>query len=296
MFAIIGIVVVIGSVLGGFTIAGGQVPALFHVSEIIVIGGTALGTVIISTPAPTLKAVIRDVLALMKPSPFSRDFYLDSLKLLFELFQTAQRDGLVAIESHIEGPQESKLFQQYPKILHQHHAIDFLCDSLRLVLMGTVSAHDLDMMMESDIEVHHEQEEQSVKVLQRVADGLPGIGIVAAVLGIVVTMGAIAGPIEEIGEHVAAALTGTFLGVLLAYGFAGPIGNSMENAKGIESRYYYFLKASVVALAKGSSPIIAVEFARRSIFSEVRPSFNEMEEACKSLKAKKAGGNAAKAA
>lgn len=284
MFAIIGFVIVTVSVLGGFSIAGGKIPALFHISEIVVICGTALGTVIVSTPPSTLKSLTADILSILKPNPFNHTLYFDSLKLLFELFTMAQRDGLVAIEGDIEKPEESQLFKKYPSVLSHHHAMEFLSDSLRLVLMGGVPPFDLDMMMESDIETHHEFAEGSVKVLQRVSDALPGIGIVAAVLGIVVTMGAISGPIEHIGEHVAAALTGTFLGVLLAYGFTSPLGTSLENRKGDETRYYYFLKAAVVGLAKGSSPMIAVEFARRAIFANVRPGFNEMEEACQALK------------
>lgn len=298
MIALIGFIVVIGSVLGGFSIAGGQIPALFHVSEIIVVAGTALGTVLVSTPMNTLKALGREIPMVIKASPFDKTLYLDALKLLFELFQTAQRDGLVAIESHVEDPEKSPLFGKYPKVQAHHHAVQYLCDSLRLVLLGGVSPHDLDAMLESDIEVHHEQEGMTVKALQRVSDALPGIGIVAAVLGIVVTMGAIAGPIEGIGEHVAAALTGTFLGVLLAYGFAGPLANGLENLKAAETRFYYFLKASIVALAKGASPLIAVEFARRSIFADVRPTFGEMEAAMQTLKrrASEDAGSTAKAA
>lgn len=294
MLTLVGLIVVTVSVLGGFMIAGGQLPALFHISEIMVIVGAAVGTVIVSTPGPTLKMLSKDIPGLLKASPFDRATYLDSLKLLFELFTTAQRDGMVAIESHVENPNQSALFKKYPRVMHHHHAIEFLCDSLRLVLMGNIFPHDLDLLMESDIDVRHEQDSMTVKVLQRVADALPGIGIVAAVLGIVVTMGAISGPIEQIGEHVAAALTGTFLGVLLAYGFAGPLANALENRKGAESRYLTFLRSSLVSLARGASPIIAVEFARRSIEAEVRPTFAEMEKACKELKKK--GGAEAKAA
>jgi chemotaxis protein MotA len=157
-----------------------------------------------------------------------------------------------------------------------------------LVLVGSVPPYDLESLMDSEIDVHHEQEAMSVSALQRVSDALPGIGIVAAVLGIVITMSAIAGPIEQIGEHVAAALTGTFLGVLLAYGFVGPLSTSIENGNTAETRFYHFIKASVVAFAKGFSPIVATEFARRTIFSEVRPTFAEMETACKGLKGKAA--------
>lgn len=284
MIALVGLLVVVGSVIGGFTIAGGKLLALFHISEIMVVAGTALGTVLVSTPGPTLMSLGRQLPRVVLPSPFTKVLYLDALKLLYELFQMAQRDGLVAIESHIESPSKSSLFKKYPRVLQHHEAVVFLSDSLRLVLLGTVSPHDLDTMMDNEIDVHHEQEGMKVKALQRAADALPGIGIVAAVLGIVVTMSAINGPIERIGEHVAAALTGTFLGVLLAYGFVNPVANGLENLQAAELRFFHFIKAAVVSVAKGSSPLVAVEFARRSIFADSRPSFGEMETACKSLK------------
>ncbi len=290
MISLIGILVVIGSVIGGFTLAGGKLPALFQLSEIIVIVGTALGTVLISTPLGVLKAMAGKVTAVLRPSPFARPLYLEALKLLFELFQTARRDGLVAIESHIEAPEKSAVFRKYPAVLHHRHAVTFLCDSLRLVLVGSVPPYDLESLMDGEIDVHHEQEAKPGIALQKVSDALPGIGIVAAVLGIVVTMGAIAGPVEEIGHHVAAALTGTFLGVLLAYGFVGPLSTGLEHVTAAEARFYHFLKAGVVAFAKGFSPIVAVEFGRRAIYADDRPSFAEMEAACKSLKARAAGG------
>ena len=286
MLAIVGLVVVLGSVIGGFTVAGGKVLALFHVSEIIVICGTATGTVLVSTPAPVLKAMAGKIVRLFQGSPFGKKLYLDALKMLFELFQIARKDGLVALEAHIEAPAQSPLFQKYPQVLKHHHGITFLCDSLRVVLVGSVPPHDLEALMDGEIDLHHEQESLPVGALQKVGDALPGIGIVAAVLGIVVTMSAIAGPIEQIGEHVAAALTGTFLGVLLAYGFASPLATGMENANLSEARFYHFIKASVVAFAKGFSPILAVEFARRAIFAEDRPTFAEMETAVKSTKGK----------
>jgi chemotaxis protein MotA len=279
MLTIIGLVVVIVSVLGGFVLAGGNPAALLQPSEIIVILGTALGTIFASTPMPVLKNTGMKLAALLKPSPFSKKLYLESLRLLYELFQTARKDGLVAIESHIEKPRESSLFKKYPAVLGEHHAVEFLCDSLRLVLVGSVPAHDLEGLMDSEIDVHHENESKTAGVLQKVADALPGIGIVAAVLGIVVTMGAIAGPIEVIGEKVGAALTGTLIGVLCAYGFVGPLSTGLEHLNSAEGRYYSFLKSAIVAFAKGFSPIVATEFARRSIFSEDRPSFAEMESA-----------------
>ncbi len=288
MVTLIGLVVVILAVFGGFTVAGGKLPALFHISEFVVVAGTAFGTVLISTPPVVIKALGGKVASLVKPSPFNRSLYLDALKMVFELFQIAQRDGLVAIESHIESPEKSALFKKYPAVLQHHHAVVFLCDSLRLVLLGSVPPHDLEAMMDAEIELHHEQDLMPSVVLAKVSDALPGIGIVAAVLGIVVTMGAINGPIEKVGEHVAAALTGTFLGVLLAYGFVGPVATGLEHHSAAELRFYHFIKAAVVALAKGSTPIVAVEFARRSIFKENRPTFAEMEGACKRLKTRAA--------
>lgn len=281
MLALIGIVIVVGAVLGGFTIAGGHIPVLFHISEFMVIGGTAFGAILISTPASVLKAVVGKVGRMAKNNPFSKQLYLDALKLVYELFQIARKDGLVAIEGHIEQPAKSAVFRKYPAVLAQHHAVTFLCDSLRLVLMGSVPPHDLEALLESEIDVHHEEAASPVGVLQKVGDALPGIGIVAAVLGIVVTMGAIAGPVEQIGEKVGAALTGTFLGVLAAYGFITPLATGVEHANAAETRFYQFIKASVVAFAKGYAPLVATEFARRSIFSDLRPSFVEMEAACK---------------
>jgi chemotaxis protein MotA len=281
MIAIVGLLVVLGAVAGGFMMAGGHLPALFHVSEIVVICGVAFGTVLISTPGMVLKAMGAKLAGVFKGSRFSKGTYLDALKMLYELFQVARKDGLVAIESHIEDPEKSSIFKKYPKVLHEHHAMEFLCDSLRLVLVGSVPPHDLDALMDGEMDVHHDESAKPAAALQKVGDALPGIGIVAAVLGIVITMGAISGPVEQIGEHVAAALTGTFLGVLLAYGFMNPLSSAIEASNAEEGRFFAFLKSSVVAFAKGFAPIVAVEFARRAIYSNHRPTFQEMETACK---------------
>jgi chemotaxis protein MotA len=280
MLVLVGILVVVSAVLGGFTIAGGRVPVLFHVSEIVTIFGTALGTVLISTKVSTLKAMVKKLGNLLKKDPFDKALYLQGLKMIYELLQIARKDGLVAIEAHIETPEKSPVFAKYAAVTRHHHALEFFCDSMRMVIGGSVPPHDLEAMMDAEIEVHHHAGHQPVSALQRVGDALPGIGIVAAVLGIVVTMSAISGPVEVIGEKVAAALTGTFLGVLLAYGFFGPLASGMENANEVESRFYHFLKAGVVASAKGFPPIVAVEFARRAIDPALRPTFQEMESAC----------------
>jgi chemotaxis protein MotA len=281
MIALVGIIVVLCSVLGGFAMAHGPFHVLLAYSEWVVIVGTALGTMLVSTPGSVMKSMGRKLKAVFAKKRFDRQLYLEALKMLYELFQVARKDGLVAIESHIEGPDKSSIFKKYPTVLDNHHAMEFLCDSLRLVLVGSVPPHDLEAMMEAEMDVHHEEEAMAVSALTKVSDALPGIGIVAAVLGIVVTMGAINGPIEEIGHHVASALVGTFLGILLSYGFLAPLATNIELLNHAESRYYAFLKSSVVAFAKGFAPIVATEFARRAIYSEVRPTFQEMETACK---------------
>lgn len=286
MLVIVGIIVVFASVLGGFTIAGGKIPALFHISEIVTILGTAIGTVLISTPMPVLKGMIGKLVGVLKGAGMKPALYLDTLKMLYELFQIARKDGLVAIEAHIEGPEKSSVFKKYPDVLHHHHAMQFLCDNLRLVLVGSVPPHDLDSLMDAEIDLHHHHEEAMAGALQKVADALPGIGIVAAVLGIIVTMAAISGPVEQIGEHVGAALTGTMLGVFCAYGMFGPMATAIEHANNAENSYYQVLKAAVVAFAKGFAPIVAVEFSRRAIPADARPTFQAMEAACKAIKAK----------
>jgi chemotaxis protein MotA len=281
MIALIGFIVVLGSVLGGFAMAHGPFAVLLAWSEYVVIIGVALGTLLVSTPLPVIKAMVAKSLGVMKGSPFTQDLYMDALKLLYELFQIARRDGLVAIEAHIEDPKQSLVFKRYPRVLHEAHEVTFLCDSLRLVLVGSVPAYDLEALMEAEIDVHHEQEGKIVAAISKVADALPGIGIVAAVLGIVVTMQSVGGPVEEIGHHVASALVGTFLGILLSYGFLAPLATNIELRDAEATRFYHVLKAAVVAFAKGFPPIVAVEFARRAIAAEMRPTFTVMETACK---------------
>lgn len=284
MIALLGLVVVFAAVLGGFAMSHGPFGVLLAWSEWVVICGTGLGTMLISTPTPVLKRVFQRLPNIVKASQFTKDFYLEVLKLLYELFQMARRDGVIAIESHIEHPEESSLFARYPTVLKEHHAVEYLCDALRTVLVGSVPAFDLESMLEAEIEVHHAMSERAVAALQRVSDSLPGIGIVAAVLGIVVTMQSLGGPVEQIGHHVASALVGTFLGILLSYGFVSPFASSMEARDSEETRLYFVLKAGVVAFAKNLPPMVAVEFARKSVGADERPSFTETEAACKSTK------------
>ncbi|NOT09149.1 MAG: flagellar motor stator protein MotA [Gemmatimonadales bacterium] len=286
MLALVGLLVVLVAVLGGFAMAGGPFGVLLAWSEWVVICGTALGTLLVSTPMPVIKALAGKLGQLIKASPYTHALYLDTLKLQYELYQLARKDGLIAIESHIERPAESAVFKKYPSLGGHEEVTASLCDALRIVLVGSVPPHDLEAMLDAEIDVHHEEDARPIQTLQRVSDSLPGIGIVAAVLGIVVTMQSLAGPIEEIGHHVASALVGTFLGVLLAYGFVSPIASNLEARNAEATRLYHVMKAGVVAFAKGFPPIMAVEFARKAIGAHDRPSFLEMETACKGTRAK----------
>lgn len=288
MVAIAGFIVVLTAVLGGFAMAHGPFAVLMAWSEWVVICGTGLGTVLVSTPPSVLRDLLTKLPRVFGKGGDQRAFYVDVLKLLFELFQLARRDGLIAIESHIEDPEKSLVFQRYPSVLKHHHAVEFFCDALRTVLAGSVPAFDLEQMLEMEIEVHHDADEKTVAALHRVADALPGIGIVAAVLGIVVTMQSLGGPIEQIGHHVASALVGTFLGILLSYGFIAPMASNVEARNGEEQRLYFVLKSGIVAFAKNFPPIVAVEFARNAITASDRPSFLAMEAAVKTAKLEKA--------
>jgi chemotaxis protein MotA len=281
MFAIIGIVVVIGAVLGGFTLEKGPFPVLIQPSEFIIIGGAALGTLLSANPLHTLKKVVNGLLSVLKGSKHTKDRYISSLKMLFTLFGKARKEGWAGIESDIEEPEKSQVFSKYPEFLGNHHARDFVCDTLRMAITGGTSAFDIDQMMELDMEVHHAGESQTVSALTTVADSLPGLGIVAAVLGVVITMGALGGPPEELGKKVAAALVGTFLGILLCYGVVGPVSSNLAKLVEDDHAFYHVLRVAMMSFIKGMSPLLAIEMARRAIPEHLRPNFQEVEKACR---------------
>jgi chemotaxis protein MotA len=281
MFAIIGCLVVIGAVLGGYLMEHGPLAVLVQPAELVIIGGAALGTLLIANPMSTVMAVIKGMLGVLKGSPHTKGTYLDTLKMLNELFMQARKLGMVKLEEDVEAPDKSPVFSKYPKFLANHHAVHFICDTIRMSISGGVPAFDLDQMMEMDMDVHHHEAGVPVSALSTVADALPGLGIVAAVLGVVITMGALGGPPEEIGHKVAAALVGTFLGILLCYGFLGPLALNMTKINDADYDYLRCLRCGTIAFVKGSAPVLAVEFARRSIPAEHRPSFKECEAACK---------------
>ncbi len=292
MFVIVGILVVFGAVIGGFLMEHGPLRVLVQPSEAIIIGGAALGTLLIANPLHTLKGVVSGVLRVLKGSSFNKKRYLDSLKLMYEIFNKIRREGPNSVEGDVEEPAKSKLFSPYPTVAKDGHAVHFICDTMRMVLMGGVEAFDVDQMMEADIEVHSHETEQSVGALSTVADSLPGLGIVAAVLGVVMTMSALGGPPEEIGKKVAAALVGTFLGILLCYGLIGPIAANLSKLAHEEHEYLYVLRVTMIAFMKGVSPLLAVEMGRRAVPAHMRPSFSEMEKHCKQSGAAAAGAGA----
>lgn len=281
MFAIIGIVVVIGAVIGGYLMEHGHLEVLMQPAELVIIGGAALGTLLIANPISTVIAIIHGLLAVIKGSPYSKKFYLDALKMLNEIFGYARKNGMNKLEADVDDPAKSALFSKYPSLIKNHHALHFVCDTLRTAISGGVSHFELDQVMENDMEVHHHEANEPVHALQQVSDALPGLGIVAAVLGVVITMGSIGGPPAEIGHKVGAALVGTFLGILLCYGFLGPLATNMQKMNDGDNEYLKFLRAGVMAFIKGAAPILAVEFARRQIPGHVRPTFKEMEGACR---------------
>jgi chemotaxis protein MotA len=281
MFSIVGILLVFACVIIGFLMEKGKLAVLIQPAELVTIGGAAIGTVLTANPMHILKKMSAGVLGVIKGSPFSKQRYVDTLKMMFDLFAKSRKEGAIAIESDVEDPEKSPIFSRYPAFLGDHHARDFVCDTMRMAITGGVNPFDVDQMMDLDMEVHYHSASQPNQALNSVADALPGLGIVAAVLGVVVTMGSLGGPPEEIGHKVAAALVGTFLGILLCYGVVGPLAANMSKTVEEEHSFYAVLRVLMLAFIKGTAPIMAVEMGRRAIPGHSRPSFVEVEKACR---------------
>lgn len=277
MFVIIGILVVIGAVIGGFIFAGGQPALLIQPAEFIVIVGAALGSLLIASPLELIKKIVASLPKLFKSESYTKQDYMELLKSFNDLFLLAQREGLLAIEKHIETPEQSDILSKSKKFIENTTARSFFCDTMKVMLSGGVPPHELENLIDTEIETLETETKPVINVISKVGDAFPGLGIVAAVLGIIITMGSIDEGAEVVGHHVAAALVGTFLGVLMAYGFVNPISTNMENSLEHKVRYLQTIKACIVAYAKGNPPIIAVEIARRTLFSDVRPTFSELE-------------------
>ncbi len=293
MFTIIGIVVVFGAVLAGYLMEKGPLAVLIQPAELIIILGAAIGTLLIANPLHILTKIGGGVAGVFGGSPFTKERYLLTLRMMYQLFSRARKDGMMALESDSDAPEQSVIFSQYPSFLKDHHVVAFVCDSIRMAASGSMEPFDADQMIESDMEVHHHEAALPIAALSTMADALPGLGIVAAVLGVVITMGALGGPPEEIGKHVAAALVGTFLGILMCYGLVGPIASNMAKTAEDEHAYYNVLRVLMISFMKGSAPVLAIEFGRRSIPGHLRPSFQETE---KFIREKSAAPAAAEAA
>jgi chemotaxis protein MotA len=296
MFAIVGIVLVFGAVIGGFLMEKGHIAVLVQPAEFLIIAGAGLGTLLIANPIHILKAIFSSVLGVFGKSHYTKQRYVSMLKMMYELLNKIRRTGMLSIEADIEKPAESEIFKGYPHFLHDEAACNFVCDTMRMAVTGGVEPFDLDQMMDLDMEVQHRCTHQPVAALTTVADSLPGLGIVAAVLGVVITMGALGGPAEEIGHKVAAALVGTFLGILLCYGLVGPMGSYMSKEAEEEHAFLYVLRVLMISFIKGNAPVQAVEMARRAIPMHVRPSFVEVEAACHGGRGGEAGQSGEKAA
>jgi chemotaxis protein MotA len=291
MFAIIGIVVVFGSIVGGYLMEHGKLAVLIQPAELIILGGAAFGTLLVANPMHIIKAVFSGLIGVLGSSKFGKERYLSTLKMMYQFLNKVRKEGLLSVEMDVEKPKESAIFKAYPDFLSDHHATDFVCDTLRMAITGGVEPFDMDQMMELDMEVTHHGASEPISALSTVADALPGLGIVAAVLGVVISMGAIGGPPEEIGHKVAAALVGTFLGILMCYGVVGPLSANMTKSVDEHNCYLHVLRVLLLSFLKGAAPMIAIEIARRAIPAHVRPTFDEMEKKCKG-----GGENAAAAA
>lgn len=283
MFVIVGAVVVIGCVLGGYVALGGHIHVLFQPFELMIIGGAALGAFLIANPKPVVFKAAAALGLVIKGPRHSKESYLELLSLLYTIFKLAKTKGMLALETHVERPDESTLWAKFPLFASDSYAMTFLCDYLRLLTLGTDNPHEMEALIDEEIETHHAEQHQIVNAFNAMADGLPALGIVAAVLGVIKTMGAITEPPEVLGRLIGAALVGTFLGVLLSYGFVGPIASALKARYDAEVKYLQCIKAGILAHMHGYAPAVSVEFARKALMSNVRPDFYEVEEAVNAL-------------
>ena len=284
MFVFIGMVIVVGSVIGGYLMEQGNLSLLFQPAEMVIIVGAALGGFVISSPMKVIKAVQSSILRMFKSKIYTSSDYLDALVLMSEIFYKIRKEGLVSIESDLDEPEKSSIFPKYPKFLKNHHALSFLTDTLRTLTITDIEAHELGALLDYEIEAHYEEAVLPAKIIASVADSLPGLGIVAAVMGIVITMKKISEPPEVLGHSVGAALVGTFLGVLLCYGFVGPMSRNLESIANEDREFLTVIKAALLAFINTPSPQVAIEFARRVVPGELRPSFLELEAVIKKAK------------
>lgn len=286
MLVVLGYIVVLGSVFGGFVLNGGHLGAMYQPFELLTIGGSAIGAFIVGNSGKAIVATLKSLPGVFKGSHYNKAIYMELMGLLYEILSKVRKEGLMSIESDVDNPKQSPMFTKYPKVLKDHHAIEFMTDYLRLMVGGNLNAMEIENLMESEIDTHHHEGEVPVGVIQKIGDGLPAFGIVAAVMGVVHTMGSVGLPPSELGKLIASALVGTFLGILLAYGFVGPLAGRVEQRMYESTKLLQCVKVTLLASLNGYSPALAVEFGRKVLFSTERPSFIELEQHLKQSKAK----------
>ena len=283
MGLIIGIIVVFACTLGGYVAMGGKLAVLWQPFELVIIGGAAVGAYIIGNPGSILKATSGAFKKAMSGSRYSKKSYIELLSLLYQVLKLAKTKGALALEAHVENPDQSSLFTAYPEFMKDKAAVAFLCDYLRMITLGVENPHEVEALMDEELETHHHEHESVAAALQTMADGMPALGIVAAVLGVIKTMGSITEPPEVLGKLIGGALVGTFLGVWMSYGFLAPIANKAKVGYEAEGKYMLCIKAALLAHLNDCAPAVSVEFARKSLLSHDRPTFYEVEEAVQAL-------------
>ncbi|MEC8028548.1 MAG: flagellar motor stator protein MotA [Pseudomonadota bacterium] len=279
MFVIFGWIFVTVCVIGGYMAMGGKLGPLWQPFELVIIGGAGVGAFIVANPKYLLGKAGYGFKAALKGPKYSKEDYLELLGLLYAIFRLAKTKGMLAIESHIERPEDSSLFQAFPKFSTDHHALEFLCDYLRMMTLGTDNPHELADLLDEELETHHAEDAQVAGAFQTMGDGFPALGIVAAVLGVIKTMGSITEPPEVLGKLIGGALVGTFLGILLSYGYVSPLSAAMKATFEADAKYMQCIKVALLAHVSGYAPAVSVEFARKTLMSKDRPSFFEVEEA-----------------
>lgn len=277
MLVIIGYVVVAGSIFGGFALGGGHLGALFQPLELLMIGGGAGGAFFVGNTPKAIKATLKDLPTVLKGSKYNKDSYMELMALLYELLGKVRKEGLMSIEGDVESPEESSIFAKYPKVLKDHHAIEFMTDYLRIMVSGNLNAMEIENLMDVEIETHHHESMISSHAIAKLGDGMPAFGIVAAVMGVVHTMESVGIPPAELGILIAHALVGTFLGILLAYGFVGPLAGLLEQKAEEGTKMFQTIKVTLLANLNGYAPAMAVEFGRKVLNSTERPGFLELE-------------------
>jgi chemotaxis protein MotA len=285
MRLIVGTIIVFLCVFGGYAAMGGKLGVLWQPFEFVIILGAAIGAFVIGNPAPVLKGVPGMFGTLVKGPKYKQSDYVELLGMQYSLYKLIKQKGMLAVEQHIENPHDSTLFNAFPSFAANHHAVEFVCDYMRMLTMGVNNVHEIDALMDEELETHHQEQERIYAAMQSIADGTPALGIVAAVLGVIKTMGSITEPPEVLGHLIGGALVGTFFGVFVAYGFFGPMAASLKSTFEAESKYYLSLKAGLLAHIAGQPPVMAVEFARKALMTDVRPTFAEVEAATANLPA-----------